>query len=140
VKQKGAGRVLEILRDHRMSSGIDPSRTILPEPFMTAPFTESVRSRAQALLVLAGLLERLERSPVRVDPAQYRTVVNRLSAALSEDWPDDLIDALLKAHPSTAELYENLHYARSGLSRAPLDRSVASEQAARALLSRIARA
>ncbi len=106
---------------------------------MSAPFTESVRSRAQALLVLAGLLERLERSPVPVDAAQYRTVVTRLSAALSEDWPDDLISALLKAHPSTAELYENLHYAHAGLSRAPLERSVESEQAARALLQKVAR-
>lgn len=106
---------------------------------MTAPSTESVRSRAQALLVLAGLLERLERSPVRVDPTQYRTVVTRLSAALMEDWPQDLIDALLKAHPSTAELYENLHYAHAGLSRAPLERSVQSEQAAKALLAQVGR-
>ncbi|RZS53375.1 hypothetical protein [Sphaerotilus mobilis] len=106
---------------------------------MSAPSTESVRSRAQALLVLAGLLERLERSSVPVDAAQYRTVVIRLSQALSEDWPQDLIDALLKAHPSTAELYENLHYAHAGLSRAPLDRSVESEQAARALLQQVAR-
>jgi hypothetical protein len=109
------------------------------ESLMSAPSTESVRSRAQALLVLAGLLERLERSPVRVDPAQYRTVVARLSAALAEDWPQDLMDALLRAHPATAELYENLNYARSGLSRAPLDRAVQAEQAARQLLQDIAR-
>ena len=37
------------------------------------------------------------------------------------------LQAILAAHPATAELYENMHYEVSGLSRSSLDRSVATE-------------
>ena len=49
------------------------------------------------------------------------------------------LQAILKAHPATAEIYENLHYDTSGLSRSSLDLSVASEMLATGLIHKVAR-
>jgi hypothetical protein len=46
---------------------------------------------------------------------------------------------VLGAHPAAAELYENQHYAQSGLSRSSLERSVQSEMLASQLIARAAR-
>ena len=46
---------------------------------------------------------------------------------------------MLGALPAAAEVYENLHYHLSGLSRSPLERSVASEKLASDLLAKAAR-
>ncbi|MEY8877599.1 MAG: hypothetical protein AB9M60_13895 [Leptothrix sp. (in: b-proteobacteria)] len=100
---------------------------------------ESVRSNAQAVLALAGLLERIENSPIHVDAAQYQAVVSKLKAALHEPLPGMVLDAVLSGHSAAAEVYENLHYARSGLSRSTLDASVESERLASELLARVAR-
>jgi len=54
--------------------------------------------------------------------------------------PGPALRAILDAHPATAVIWENLHYATSGLSRSPLDRSVATEQLATQLIHKIARA
>ncbi|WP_082498016.1 hypothetical protein [Pseudorhodoferax sp. Leaf267] len=88
------------------------------------------------LRVLAALLDRLEGSAVRVDPAQYANVVSHLSQALSAAKPGDALGALLSAHPAAAELYENTHYEVAGLCRSPLDASMAAEQQARAVIQR----
>jgi hypothetical protein len=105
--------------------------------FMSSPATASIRSRAQTIASLAGLLEHVEHSAQAPDPGQYRGLVAQLQAALAEPLPDDVLDAVLIGRPAAATVYENLHYARSGLSRSPLDRSVASEQAATQLLARV---
>ena len=63
----------------------------------------------------------------------------RLQAALSEDIPAEALQAILSAYPATGELFENLHYGHSGLSRAPLERSVSSERLARQVLARVAK-
>lgn len=99
----------------------------------------TVKSRLQAVIALAGLLERMDRSASAVDADQYRLVVTRLQAALSDDLPTDALNAVLGAHPAAAEVYENLHYAQSGLSRSPLDRSVATETLAAQTLARLSR-
>lgn len=104
------------------------------------PRTESVKSRLETVIALARLLEHVEHRPTTVGPDQYRALVRRLGEALSQDLPDDALQAVLGAHPAAAELYENLHYAQSGLSRASLDRSVASELEASQLLARIGKA
>ena len=53
---------------------------------------------------------------------------------------DAALQAILGASPATAELYENLHYEKSGLSRSPLDRSVGTEMLTSQALHRIAKA
>ena len=106
---------------------------------MTAPPLASVQSRIEIVIALARLLERVEAQPMSVGAEQYRSLVRRLTHALGDTLPDDVLQALLGTYPATAELYENLHYAHSGLSRAPLDRSVGSELLAGQALARAAR-
>ena len=98
---------------------------------MNAIKTVTVPEHLVVVLTLAQLLERLDHSPITVDAAQYRLVATRLSQALTQAQPSDALRALLNAHPAAAELYENLHYAHAGLLRSPLERSLATEAAAR---------
>jgi hypothetical protein len=108
---------------------------------MSTPHTTPARdARLTTLVALARLLERIEQSPRARDAAAYRLLVQRIQAVLAEDLPDDGRRALLEAFPGTAEIYENLHYARAGLSRSPLDLSVATEMRAADLLARVAQA
>lgn len=106
---------------------------------MTSPPTESLKTRLENAIALARLLERVERSVVPVGADQYRALVRQLAHALTQDLPDDALQAVLDAYPAAAELYENLHYAQSGLSRSSLERSVASEMLASQALARAAR-
>jgi hypothetical protein len=105
---------------------------------MNAPQTESLRSRLETLIALARLLERVEASPRAIGADQYRALVGQVKAALEPALPEQALEAILTAHPGTAEIYENLHYAISGLSRSPLDRSVATEMLASQLIHKIA--
>ena len=98
---------------------------------MNAIKTVTVPEHLIVVLTLAQLLERLDHSPITVDAAQYRLVATRLSDALAQAQPSDALRALLNAHPASAELYENLHYAHAGLVRSPLERSLSTEAAAR---------
>ncbi len=98
---------------------------------MNAIKTVTVPEHLVVVLTLAQLLERLDHSAITVDAAQYRLVATRLSEALAQAQPSDALRALLNAHPSAAELYENLHYAHAGLLHSPLERSLATEAAAR---------
>ncbi|HEX7440178.1 MAG TPA: hypothetical protein VF319_08780 [Caldimonas sp.] len=106
---------------------------------MSAPKLESVKTRLENVIALARLLERVERSSLAPHPDQYRALVRQLGAALEADLPHDALQAVLGAHPATAELYENLHYEKSGLSRSPLERSIATEMLTSQALHRIAR-
>ena len=106
---------------------------------MSASKTESLRTRLETLIALARLLERVEANPVAVGADQYQSLVRRIKASLAEPLPAAALEAIMKAHPATGELYENLNYDISGLSRSPLDRSVATEMLATQLLHRIAR-
>jgi hypothetical protein len=86
------------------------------------------------LVMLARMLERLDRSAVAVDPQQYRSVVEHLTEVLHA-MPDDAhLRAVLEASPSTAELYENLQYEYAGLCRSPLDSALGAELSARAAI------
>lgn len=105
---------------------------------MSSPNVESTRSSIHTAFSLAHLLENIDRSSAAIDAAQYRIVVARLQDALSQALPEAALTALLRTYPSAAELYENMHYATSGLSRSPLDRSVSSEALATRLLSTFA--
>ena len=107
---------------------------------MTAPRTESLHSRLETLIALARLLERVEASSYAVGAGQYRALVRQIGTLLSAPLPGPALRAILDAHPATAEIWENLHYATSGLSRSPLDRLVATERLATDLLHKVARA
>ncbi len=97
---------------------------------MQAHNTESLQTRIETLIALSRLLERVEGSAVPIGADQYRALVRQLKAALSADIPEPALEAILGAHPGAAELYENMHYDRSGLSRSGLDRSIATEMQA----------
>lgn len=105
---------------------------------MNAPRLESVKSRLETVIALARLLERVERSNSPVGADQYRALVEQLKLALSAELPLDALNAVLGAHPAAAELYENMHYDRSGLSRSALDRSIATEMLTSQILHRLA--
>lgn len=96
-----------------------------------------VPGRLVPLAAMARLLEKLDRSGEPVDPAQYRHVVQRLQALMAECPADESLHAVLEVFPAAAELYENLHYEHAGLCRAPLERSLQSEAAAREAMARM---
>jgi hypothetical protein len=106
---------------------------------MSHPRTESLHSRIETVIALARLLERVEASATPIGADQYRALVGQLKAALSAPLPGPALQAILGAHPSTAELYENIHYRESGLSRSSLDRSVATEMLASQAIARASR-
>lgn len=103
---------------------------------MSAPQVQTPRSSVNTALALAHLLERIDRSGDPIDAAQYQIVVSRLKKALSVTLPDAALTAVLNTYPSTAELYENMHYEVSGLSRSSLDSAVSAEVQAAKLLGK----
>ena len=107
---------------------------------MTAPRTESLQSRLETLIALARLLERVEASPISIGADQYRALVGQIKTALVAPLPVAPLEAILSAHPATGEIYENMNYEISGLSRSPLERSVATEMLATQLLHKFTQA
>ena len=90
------------------------------------------------LRALAGLLQRLEATRLRVSAQQYRSVARQLAQAMSDVRPDAHLHALLDAHPAAAEIYENQQYHHAGLCRCPLELSLWSEFLAREVLHKAA--
>jgi len=86
------------------------------------------------LVVLAQMLDRLERSGRPVDAEQFRSVSARLAAELEAVAHDAALESVLDAFPAAAELYENLNYQHAGLCRSSLDRALAAEMAARSAI------
>ena len=86
------------------------------------------------LVVLAQVLERLDRSAQAVDAEQYRTVAARLAAELEAAPRDASLEGVLDASPAAAQVYENLNYQHAGLCRSSLDAALAAELAARAAI------
>ena len=106
---------------------------------MSAIPRETVRNRLENVIALARLLERVDTSPVTISPDQYQALVHQLQRALAQELPYEALLSVLGAHPAAAEVYENQHYAQSGLSRSSLERSVSSEMLASQLIARAAR-
>ena len=104
---------------------------------MSTPQAQTLRSSVSTALALAHLLERIDRSSDPIDAAQYQIVVSRLKEALSATLPGAALTAVLNTYPSTAELYENMHYEISGLSRSSLDSAVSAEVLAGKLLGKL---
>jgi hypothetical protein len=92
------------------------------------------------LVVLAQMLERLDRSAQAVDATQYRTVATRLAAELQAAPRNAALERVLESFPAAAQLYENLNYQHAGLCRSPMDASLAAELAARAAIDGARRA
>jgi hypothetical protein len=101
----------------------------------TTPVTVS-----KNLFVLAGMLERLERSGKPVDAGQYQALSARLSAELNAAPQEAALEAVLATFPAVAQLYENLNYQHAGLCRSPLDAALAAEVAARKAIEAARRA
>jgi hypothetical protein len=99
----------------------------------------SAGARLAVAVLLAQLLERLDRSSVAVGAEQYRSVVRHLAEEFEQLHTDGGLTKLLDAFPSAAELYENLNYQHAGLCRSPLDASLDAEQRARAVIERARR-
>lgn len=108
------------------------------KPRSTSPYVR-LPARLTVVFTLARLLQRLELSIDPVDPRQYRTVAQRLAEELALVDGDESLAAILQAHPSAGELYENLHYEHAGLCRAPLELAASAESEALALLERLGR-
>lgn len=83
------------------------------------------------------LLEKLDRTPREASAEQYRGVVQRAAALLDAAEPGPVLEQLLGAMPALAELWENRHYATSGLCRAPLEAAMNAELDAATLLKRL---
>lgn len=88
-------------------------------------------------MMLASVLEAVERGLQRADPDSYRRLVGRLRAELTVAEPDDALRRLLAASPAVAEIYENLHYEHAGLCLRPVDAAAHAEKAATALIERV---
>jgi len=88
-------------------------------------------------VTLAELLQRVEASTTTIGPGQYRALVQHLGQLLDRLPPGEGLQTLLATFPAAAEVYENLHYGHAGLCRAPLERSLNSELAARQLIERV---
>jgi hypothetical protein len=89
---------------------------------------------SQNLVMLARMLERLDRSEVAVAAQPYRGVVERLADTLRTAPFDEMLEAVLDASPATAQLYENLQYQHAGLCRSPLEAALNAELDARAVI------
>jgi hypothetical protein len=107
---------------------------------MSSPDLESLQTRLETTIALSRLLEQVEARGVGIGADQYLALVRRLQATLSTPLPEPALEAILGAHRATAELYENMHYEVSGLSRSPLERSVATELLASQAIERASRA
>lgn len=89
------------------------------------------------LLVTALLLEKLDRTPREASADQYRSLAQRAATLLEQAEPGPVLNQLLDAFPALAELWENRHYATSGLCRSPLEPALKAELATSTLLDRL---
>lgn len=95
-------------------------------------------NRLETLIELSVCLDAMERHPERTSADQYQAVVHLLKSALAAGLPEYAVQPVLDAHPATAEIHENMGYARWGLSRAPLHLSIGSAIVTMDLLERVA--
>jgi len=100
------------------------------------PSTDPALGVFRTAALLAELLQRVESSAQPVGASQYRRLVRHLAHLLDDLPPDARLDALLKAFPAAAALYENKRYEQAGLCRSPLDDSLESELHARAVIDK----
>lgn len=98
----------------------------------------ALEHRIRNIVALAHRLEQIEAGPTPVCADYYQALVRNLTQALAQDLPGRTIQTLLNSHPAAAELYENIHYAKAGLSRALPADAMASQTLAVLWLARVA--
>lgn len=98
---------------------------------------ETLPESLKVILMLSRLLEHLEQDGRSTNAEQYRSVVQHLTLAISQETPSDEFKVMLERFPATAALYENLHYEYAGLCRSPLAASLHAEQTMREVLKRV---
>jgi len=106
---------------------------------MKTSHSTASRARLAVAVLLAQLLERLDRSAEPVGAQQYLSVVRHLKDEFDELGAENALSPLLDAFPSAAELYENLNYQHAGLCRSPLELSLDAELRARQVIERARR-
>lgn len=113
--------------------------TAFIEPAMPSIVQLTVPAELLSVARLAQLLQGLEGAGRTADAHQYRLLVEALTTELRVHQAHGQLPTLLDHFPAAAEVYENLQYAHAGLVRAPLEMSLSSELATRALLARARR-
>jgi squalene cyclase len=103
----------------------------------TRRITIEVPPELHPLAATGLLLEKLDRMPREAGAGQYRSLAQRALALLDAAEEGEALETLLDAMPALAELWENRHYATSGLCRAPLQAAMNAELEAAALLKRL---
>lgn len=106
---------------------------------MDSTQVETRKTDLTVIVTLARLLERLDASAEAVGAEQYRSVVRGLATELQALQNGEALQAVLRAHPSAAELYENLYYQHAGLCRSPLELALDAEIEAKQVLNRAAK-
>ncbi len=84
-------------------------------------------------------LAEMEAGPSPVCPEEYQYVVAQIKRSLMMGLPSFVVQPVLDAHSATAQIYENLVYARSGLASAPLQLAIGSAIVTIELLERLGR-
>jgi hypothetical protein len=107
-----------------------PSQTLPPWSQQTAE-----HAVVPEVAILARLLHKLDRQPLKASAEQYQVVASKLAAELRRLPESPWLDALLRRYPEAAEVYENTRYDIAGLCRTPLDQAAAAEIQARELLA-----
>ncbi len=90
----------------------------------------------KAAISLASLLQRVDAQPQGIGALQYRQLVLQLGQLLDGLPPGDMLQQLLGTFPAASMVYENRQYGHAGLCRSPLEKSLASEQSARAAIDK----
>lgn len=108
-------------------------------PSQTLTQQTSERDVVPEVVILARLLHKLDRQPLKASAEQYRVVASKLATELRRLPASPWLDAVLRRYPEAAEVYENTRYDIAGLCRSPLERATAAEIQARELLASVAR-
>ena len=100
------------------------------------PAAPPLGAALKTAITLAELLQRVDASTQVIGAEQYRRLVQHLGSLLLLLAREPALATLLDTFPSAATVYENHRYAVAGLCRAPLQRSLDSELAARSAIDR----
>ena len=100
------------------------------------PAVPPMGATLKTAITLAELLQRVDASTQAIGAGQYRHLVQHLGTLLELLAREPALATLLDTFPSAATVYENQHYSVAGLCRAPLQRSLDSELAARSAIDR----
>ena len=96
-------------------------------------------NNVQAFIDFSIRLDEMEATRGEVCAVEYQYVVAQIKRSLSMGLPSYVVQPVIDAHPATAQIDENLVYARSGLASAPLQMAIGSAIVTIELLERLRR-